>query len=837
LIFSKHILNNYLPKLLFLSLLASTVFAYSGGTGQPNDPYQIADINDLLALAAAPADYNKCFILTADIDMAGQAFTKAIIAADTSLRDSFQGTAFTGTFDGKGHKITHLTINGGFNDYIGLFGCINGGSVKNLGLDNFSVSGRDYLSGLIGYDYNSSITNSCSTGTVSGASNSQYVGGLVGYSDYYSSLSNCHSTGIVSGYSCVGGLAGVNSGSITDCYSTDAVSNSFPWAAAIGGLVGSNYDGGNITNSYSTGTVRGSDSSDNVGGLAGCNIFGSITNSYSTGVVSSHLHVGGLIGYSNSGITNNSFWDVNTSGQTTSVGGTGKTTAQMKTLSTFTDAGWDFSYTDGNEAVWFMPINEYPILTWQISPADIYTDGRNNFRDFAVLARYWMRDDCRMYNHFCDWADLNFDGIVDIRDLKEFASYWLQSGIYAVISAPGHASNPTPLNGDVDVALAQDLSWTAGRYAASHDVYFGTVNPPPFAGNLTDTTYDTGVMAAAATYYWRIDEINGGGTTTGTVWSFTVTDKPMPSVAVNPFPVNGDKCSDPNGVLSWSAGPYTDSYDVYLGTDFNNISNADTSSPEFMGDQIALSYDPCNLDVNTTYYWRIDSINPYGFAKGNTWQFKTWLEPNLILWWKFDENSGNVAYDSSANGHNATIVGAQWTANGKINEALDFDGTNDFVDYGGAVKFEDKDFSVSFWFKTEGPHSDGGYGVIAGKYDVWYIKQWLFQQSPDGKINFATYDSYQNGEGLVSTVGYQNQWVHCVGVRKGPKKYLYINGILDGNAPCHGVYSESINSFLVGAINSGFNQFFNGKIDDVRIYNRALSDSEIQQIYQQGSTP
>jgi hypothetical protein len=125
-----------------------------------------------------------------------------------------------------------------------------------------------------------------------------------------------------------------------------------------------------------------------------------------------------------------SFWDVNTSGWSTSDGGTGKTTAEMKTLSTFTSAGWDFSYSDGNEAVWFMPSDEYPILPWQISDADIYIDGRNNFKDFAVLARFWMRNDCRRYNSYCQWADLNFDGSVDIDDLAILMSYWLQSGIY-----------------------------------------------------------------------------------------------------------------------------------------------------------------------------------------------------------------------------------------------------------------------------------------------------------------------------------------------------------------------------------------------------------------------
>jgi hypothetical protein len=88
---------------------------------------------------------------------------------------------------------------------------------------------------------------------------------------------------------------------------------------------------------------------------------------------------------------------------------------------------------------------------------------------------------------------------------------------------PGQAVNPNPANGATNVSRTQDLSWTAGSGAASHDVYFGTTNPPPFKVNQSGTTYDTGTMAAGTTYYWRIDEKNAGGTTTGTVWSFTTT--------------------------------------------------------------------------------------------------------------------------------------------------------------------------------------------------------------------------------------------------------------------------------------------------------------------------
>ena len=124
------------------------------------------------------------------------------------------------------------------------------------------------------------------------------------------------------------------------------------------------HNNSNISNCYSTGSVSGSDT---VGGLVGHNDDGSsISNCYSAGAVSGSGYVGGLVGdnYS-SGSVLGSFWDKQTSGQTTSAGGTGETTTQMKTLSTFTSAGWDFTNGDGNPAVWFMPIGWYPILSWQ----------------------------------------------------------------------------------------------------------------------------------------------------------------------------------------------------------------------------------------------------------------------------------------------------------------------------------------------------------------------------------------------------------------------------------------------------------------------------------------
>jgi hypothetical protein len=85
---------------------------YSGGKGTLDDPYRIATVDNLLYLLATSTDWDKSFILTADIDLTGNTFEKAPIAPDTDdATDEFQGTSFSGTFDGNGHAIRNLTID------------------------------------------------------------------------------------------------------------------------------------------------------------------------------------------------------------------------------------------------------------------------------------------------------------------------------------------------------------------------------------------------------------------------------------------------------------------------------------------------------------------------------------------------------------------------------------------------------------------------------------------------------------------------------------------------------------------------------------------------------
>jgi len=102
---------------------------------------------------------------------------------------------------------------------------------------------------------------------------------------------------------------------------------------------------------------------------------------------------------------------------------------------------------------------------------------------------------------------------------------FVQPGYWAT---PPFASVPNPANGATSVNITADLSWTAGRDAVSHDVYFGTSSTPPFIGNQTSTTFYPGTMTMGTTYFWRIDEVSDSGITAGDIWSFTTIMPPPP---------------------------------------------------------------------------------------------------------------------------------------------------------------------------------------------------------------------------------------------------------------------------------------------------------------------
>jgi hypothetical protein len=208
--------------------------------------------------------------------------------------------------------------------------------------------------------------------------------------------------------------------------------------------------------------------------------------------------------------------------------------------------------------------------------------------------------------------------------------------LFTISVTPRPATNPVPAHNATGVATNTSLTWTAGAGAASHDVYFGTSNPPASRGNQTGTTFTPGPLAANTTYFWRIDEKSAaGGVTTGTVWSFTTIATP-PGAATNPMPAHLATAASRSTRLSWSAGSGASSHDVYFGT---------TSPGTFRGNQTATTFNPGTLAASTTYFWRINEKNAAGTTTGTVWRFTTGTStlPNAAT----NPNPANFATDVS----------------------------------------------------------------------------------------------------------------------------------------------------------------------------------------------
>ena len=371
--------------LLFICFFANFAFAANGDLGAGTDPntdgsadrpYLIEDFNDFQAFCDDPNYWASGVYTRLDCDLDldpnltdRMIYSQAPIAGSNSSLD-YDGIAYAGSFDGNGHIIHNLTVNG--ENFCALFGMTScGSSITNLGLENASIRGTGFVATLVGGS--GSITNCHSTGVVNG---DYYVGGLVGYNGV--SITSSYSTAeVTSSGNYVGGLAGENRGSISNSFAAGTVTGN----DYVGGLVGENGTGGNIISSYSTGAVTGDDY---VGGLVGYNRGGSITTSYSAGLVtSSGGFVGGLAGYNKKGNISRSLWDVETCGLDVAYINyynyygdepvysafriaEGKTTLEMQTESTFTDAGWDFvgEAANGTHQTWQMPVGGgYPVLS------------------------------------------------------------------------------------------------------------------------------------------------------------------------------------------------------------------------------------------------------------------------------------------------------------------------------------------------------------------------------------------------------------------------------------------------------------------------------------------
>jgi hypothetical protein len=246
----------------------------------------------------------------------------------------------------------------------------------------------------------------------------------------------------------------------------------------------------------------------------------------------------------------------------------------------------------------------YGFLDFAFFNESITIDPGGTFTNYTIWNGNEHKD-----NHGNNYGDITLDnmrlslvvynatsGYVDESISKEFPNI-----------PPTAPSNPTPADGEVDVSITTDLSWTCtdpdgDSNTLTYDVYFGTSTPPPLVGsNITTNSYNPGPLNHEVTYYWKIRAWDyRGASNESPIWSFTTIENMPPNAPSNPNPENGQTnvnvltdlswiCTDPEG------GPLT--YDVYFGN---------YTPPPLVVSNISLNiYDPGTLNFSSTYYWKI----------------------------------------------------------------------------------------------------------------------------------------------------------------------------------------------------------------------------------------
>lgn len=300
---------------------------FAGGDGTPQNPYLIEDALDLDAMRNNLSAHYK---LIANIDLDINPYNEG----EGWIPIGSSASIFLGFLDGNNHSISNLFINRPLDNYQGLFGYVNGVySRQDVGIQNLSV-------------VNANVTGQSVVGILSGT-----IG--------YIAMTNIHTSGNIVALSTVGGIAGSYNSNGSSARKLSSSAN-VQGGSGVGGLFSST-NSIQISNSYSTGDVTAT--SHTIGGLIGSlGAVSSIDNCYSKGkVTSSGAWSGGLVGRldRNSASANN-FWDTETSGKSTSAIGTGLTTAQMKTSSSYVN--WDKALSADGTKIWYLFDGYYPMF-------------------------------------------------------------------------------------------------------------------------------------------------------------------------------------------------------------------------------------------------------------------------------------------------------------------------------------------------------------------------------------------------------------------------------------------------------------------------------------------
>ena len=470
-------------------------------------------------------------------------------------------------------------------------------------------------------------------------------------------------------------------------------------------------------------------------------------------------------------------------------------------------------YTDGEEGIYFAGSNNPYELT---EGADVSIGRRadNDSRYFVGVIGY-----VHIYDHTLSQAE--------VRALAGLLASYAPS--------PGHES--------LVEDTAATLSWTAGSLAAEHDVYFGTtpeLGEAELAGRMAAGATLAVDVAQETTYYWRVDDVNaaGGIVASSPVWSFTV---PLMG-AYDQNPADGTVIRDFSRTLSWTGGWSPLMHAVYFGTDQGAVTSG-AVAPTILIRDASLDVGP--LEPDTTYYLAVDEFYGDHWSVGEVLSLTTAptiaadpnADPGLVAYYPFDDAAGGLVVDMSGNGNHGEVTGGAQIVDG----AMEFDGIDGVINMGdnamgGIFEVGGSAFSIvalvnpSELRDTVSNHNVGN--VLLSRGSDPFNDNFELGFSADG--NLILYTDTDGGDTTVTvgsgeiTVG---AWHEIVVVFDAGAVTVLLDGTTYETTVSGTNFDQAAGSpFTVGDTDH-IETPYSGLLDDLRIYNRAFSATELIQMF------